>query len=211
MTRSSPTGTRWRSTGPGRRGPTAAPGVQDPPGQSEPRLHRVRRRAVPRAGRSHFASRLVGFDVEFWYDQFLAKPPGRSVATSWHQDEAYWGRDLDERGITCWMPFHDVDVANGCMHFIDGGHRDGVLPHERVPNMASDLLHCAPDESRGGRLPHRPRERHLPPRQDPAHDHAQHLVLLAPDPHPAPPSTSACPARATTSRGRCTSTSSPAT
>ena len=23
--------------------------------------------------------------------------------------KAYWGRNLDERGITCWMPLHDVD------------------------------------------------------------------------------------------------------
>jgi phytanoyl-CoA hydroxylase len=95
-----------------------------------------------------FASELLGVDVEFWYDQFLAKPPGSSEATRWHQDEGYWGRNLDERGITCWMPFHDVDVDNGCMHFIDRGHLDGVLTHERVPNMASDLLQCAPDESR---------------------------------------------------------------
>jgi phytanoyl-CoA hydroxylase len=95
-----------------------------------------------------FASDLMGFEVEFWYDQFLAKPGGTSVPTLWHQDEAYWGRNLDEKGITCWMPFHDVDVRNGCMHFIDGGHRDGVLPHERPANIQSDLLMCRPDETR---------------------------------------------------------------
>ena len=55
-----------------------------------------------------------------------------SVPTRWHQDEGYWGRLLDDRGITCWMPFHDVDPSNGCMHFIDGGHRDGVLEHENA-------------------------------------------------------------------------------
>ena len=76
-----------------------------------------------------FASALMGRPLEFWYDQFLAKPPGKSAPTRWHQDEGYWGRNLDDRGITCWMPLHDVDVTNGCMHFIDGGHRDGVLEH----------------------------------------------------------------------------------
>ena len=65
--------------------------------------------------------------VEFWYDQFLAKPPEKSAPTLWHQDEGYWGRNLDDRGITCWMPMHDVDPGNGCMHFIDGGHQLGVL------------------------------------------------------------------------------------
>jgi hypothetical protein len=95
-----------------------------------------------------FGSALMGRPVEFWYDQFLAKPPGHSVATRWHQDEGYWGRNLDDRGITCWMPFHDVDAANGCMHFIDGGHHDGVLEHFQPPEIASDLLYCEPDESR---------------------------------------------------------------
>jgi phytanoyl-CoA hydroxylase len=95
-----------------------------------------------------FGSALMGFELEFWYDQFLAKPGGTSVPTEWHQDEAYWGRNLDDKGITCWMPFHDVDVGNGCMHFIDGGHADGILPHERPEHIQSDLLVCHPNESR---------------------------------------------------------------
>ena len=89
----------------------------------------------------------------FWYDQFLAKPPVNSAPTYWHQDEGYWGRNLDEKGITCWMPFHDVDVASGCMHFIDGGHRDGILPHEQPADIESDLLMCHPDESRAVACP----------------------------------------------------------
>jgi phytanoyl-CoA hydroxylase len=62
-----------------------------------------------------FGSILMNQKLEFWYDQFLAKPPGRSVPTYWHQDEAYWGRNLDDRGITCWIPLQDVDVTNGCI------------------------------------------------------------------------------------------------
>ena len=94
-----------------------------------------------------FASALMRQPLEFWYDQFLAKPPGASVPTRWHQDEGYWGRNLDERGITCWMPMHDVDEINGCMQFIDGGHRQGVMQHQLVPGVQSDLLYCEPDES----------------------------------------------------------------
>jgi ectoine hydroxylase-related dioxygenase (phytanoyl-CoA dioxygenase family) len=94
-----------------------------------------------------FASALMGQPVEFWYDQFLAKAPGKNAPTPWHQDEGYWGRNLDDRGLTCWMPFHDVDPSNGCMHFIDRGHKHGVLEHHRPPEMASDLLVCEPDEA----------------------------------------------------------------
>ena len=95
-----------------------------------------------------FGSRLMNLELEFWYDQFLAKPPGKSVPTYWHQDEAYWGRNLDDRGITCWIPLQDVDATNGCMHFIDRGHRDGVLTHHLVEGVQSDLITCEVDESR---------------------------------------------------------------
>ena len=95
-----------------------------------------------------FASALMNLKLEFWYDQFLAKPPGKSVPTYWHQDEGYWGRNLDDKGITCWIPLQDVDAANGCMHFVDRGHRDGVLTHHLVDGVQSDLLTCAVDESR---------------------------------------------------------------
>jgi phytanoyl-CoA hydroxylase len=95
-----------------------------------------------------FASALMNLKVEFWYDQFLAKPPGKSVPTSWHQDEGYWGRNLDDKGITGWIPLQDVDARNGCMHFIDKGHKDGVLPHHLVEGMKSDLLTCEIDERR---------------------------------------------------------------
>lgn len=95
---------------------------------------------------AEFAEALMRRRLEFWYDQFLAKPPGRSVPTAWHQDEGYWGRNLDDRGVTAWIPLQDVDPTNGCMHFIDRGHRLGVLPHHRVPGMQSDLLTCEVDE-----------------------------------------------------------------
>ena len=100
-----------------------------------------------------FGAALLGRPVEFWYDQFLAKPPRDGASTPWHQDEGYWGRNLDERGITCWLPLHDVDARNGCMHFIDGGHREGVLAHRQPEGVQSDLLFCEPDLSRAVACP----------------------------------------------------------
>ncbi|HEY8122209.1 MAG TPA: phytanoyl-CoA dioxygenase family protein [Myxococcota bacterium] len=102
---------------------------------------------------TEFASDLLGRGVEFWYDQFLAKPPREGARTPWHQDEGYWGRNLEERGITCWMPFHDVSVENGCMHFVPGAHREGVISHQPVPGVQSDLLFCEVDEARALPIP----------------------------------------------------------
>ena len=95
-----------------------------------------------------FGNALMGLELSYWYDQFLAKPPGKSAPTYWHQDEGYWGRNLDDKGVTGWIPLQDVDAANGCMHFIDRGHLDGVLTHRLVEGMQSDLLTCDVDEAR---------------------------------------------------------------
>jgi hypothetical protein len=100
-----------------------------------------------------FASALLRRPCEFWYDQLLAKPPHEGAETPWHQDEAYWGRNLDQRGITCWLPLQDVDPTNGCMHFVRGGHRDGILPHRQPEGVQSDLLVCDVDASRAVACP----------------------------------------------------------
>ena len=95
-----------------------------------------------------FGEALMGMELSYWYDQFLAKPPDKSVPTYWHQDEAYWGRNLDDKGVTGWIPLQDVDERNGCMQFIDAGHLDGVLPHHMVEGVQSDLITCDVDERR---------------------------------------------------------------
>jgi ectoine hydroxylase-related dioxygenase (phytanoyl-CoA dioxygenase family) len=131
-----------------------------------------------------FASELMRRDVEFWYDQFLAKPARDGAPTYWHQDEAYWGRNLDDRGVTCWLPLHDVDPTNGCMHFTDRGHKDGILPHRQPEHVQSDLLLRARSDAHGA-LPDPRRQRDLPSRQDAAHDPSQCERRLAPRGHDA--------------------------
>jgi ectoine hydroxylase-related dioxygenase (phytanoyl-CoA dioxygenase family) len=106
-----------------------------------------------RAWLASFASSLMTREMAFWYDQFLGKPPGKSAPTYWHQDEGYWGGNLFDRGITGWIPLQDVDTINGCMHFIDGGHREGVLTHRLVEGVQSDLLVCEVDENRAVACP----------------------------------------------------------
>jgi phytanoyl-CoA hydroxylase len=91
---------------------------------------------------TRYAEGLMGNELVFWYDQFLGKPANEGAATPWHQDEGYWGKNLWDLGITCWMSFHDVDVSNGCMHFVRGGHKNGVLEHRVSADHASGLLLC---------------------------------------------------------------------
>jgi hypothetical protein len=78
---------------------------------------------------------------------------GLVCLTTHHQDEGYWGRNLEDRGITRWLPLQDVDERNGCMHFIERGHQGGVLPHRQPEHVQSDLLFCEPDLSRAVACP----------------------------------------------------------
>ena len=45
------------------------------------------------------------------------------------------------------MPLHAVDENDGCMHFVPGAHRLGVLPHRSADDVQSDLLVCDVDEA----------------------------------------------------------------
>lgn len=76
------------------------------------------------------ARRLMGADLHFAYDQLIMKPAGDPHPTPWHQDSGYWqGR---ERALTCWLAVEDVDADMGCMQFIPGSHREGLVEHRSV-------------------------------------------------------------------------------
>ncbi len=76
------------------------------------------------------AEQLCGEGMEIDFDQLLAKHPGREDAVfGWHQDQAYWIDTDDRRTATCWLAVEDSTVANGCMQFLPGSHREPVRPH----------------------------------------------------------------------------------
>jgi len=61
-------------------------------------------------------------------------------AVSWHQDHAYWEPELDYHALGVWLPMHDVPVEMGCMQFIRGSHKQGLLPHRHEEDPAANLL-----------------------------------------------------------------------
>ena len=78
----------------------------------------------------NIAEQLCGEGMEIDFDQLLAKHPGRLDAVfGWHQDQAYWIDTDDRRTATCWLAVDDSTVANGCMQFLPGSHKEPVRPH----------------------------------------------------------------------------------
>ena len=59
-------------------------------------------------------------------------PENRRTEVLWHQDAGYTSKDADVlRMMNVWAPLVPVNVKNGCMEFIPGSHKGGVVPHEK--------------------------------------------------------------------------------
>ena len=76
---------------------------------------------------------VIGAPVELAADQILMKPPEIGSAKPYHQDNAYFRCDPGDHVVTAWIALDDVDEENGCLRYIDGSHRQPILPHEVVP------------------------------------------------------------------------------
>jgi len=80
------------------------------------------------------AQQLLGPKVTPSFEHVILKPAFYGVATPWHQDEAYRvDPNFEYQQISIWMPLQDVNIDNGCMQYIPGSHKLGILPH-RSPN-----------------------------------------------------------------------------
>jgi hypothetical protein len=98
------------------------------------------------------AEQLCGPDMVIDYDQLLAKRPGRTDAVfAWHQDQAYWPATPDTRTASFWLAIDDSTLANGCLRFVPGSHREPALrPHRPLhgDRAKSHTLVAEVDESR---------------------------------------------------------------
>ncbi len=83
------------------------------------------------------ASQLLGNQaVRFWHDQLFCKPARHGGVVAWHQDYSYWTRTVDMAHLTCWTGLDDASVENGCLYYVPGSHRWGLLDK---PELAGDM------------------------------------------------------------------------
>ncbi len=77
-------------------------------------------------------SQLLGVRrVRFWHDQVFYKPPRHPGVVPWHQDYSYWTRSIPPNHVTVNILLDDASPESGCVHYIPGSHRWGLLP--KVP------------------------------------------------------------------------------
>jgi len=78
------------------------------------------------------AKQLLGPEADAQGEHAIFKPANYGAATPWHQDEAYWGEQMDYNSISIWIPLQQATIENGCMWFIPGSHRQDVQPHHSI-------------------------------------------------------------------------------
>ncbi|MEI6749620.1 MAG: phytanoyl-CoA dioxygenase family protein [Bacteroidota bacterium] len=65
--------------------------------------------------------------VRFWHDQLFCKPAKHGGVVAWHQDYSYWTRTTPMQHLTAWIGLDDASEENGCLQYIPGSHRWGLL------------------------------------------------------------------------------------
>lgn len=76
----------------------------------------------------------------------MNKPAGQGTVLPWHQDGGdVWALDRDPL-LTVWVALDPATLANGCMEFVPGSHRQGLLSREGSTLAATAAArHCPPD------------------------------------------------------------------
>jgi len=80
----------------------------------------------------HVAQQLLGPETMPMGEHAIFKPARYGAQTPWHQDEAYWGEQMQYNSFSMWIPLQEATLENGCMQFIPGSHKSDVVPHHSI-------------------------------------------------------------------------------
>ena len=88
--------------------------------------------------------RITGEEPLLKSDQLFMKPPRFGSEKPYHQDNFYFRCTPGGHVITAWIALDDVDEENGCLRYISGSHRKGIIDHVEVPGQPYNL--APPDD-----------------------------------------------------------------
>ncbi len=95
-------------------------------GDYEPRLRAI---ALHQKMLAQISRLMGGLQPELFQEMALIKPPRLGREKPWHQDQAYFEYPLGTPVVGVWIALDEATIANGCMQFLPGAHRNGPLIH----------------------------------------------------------------------------------
>lgn len=72
---------------------------------------------------------FIGGNPLLLTDQIFMKPPHYGGPKPYHQDNFYFQCFPADHVITAWIALDDVDKDNGCLRYISGSNKKGIVPH----------------------------------------------------------------------------------
>jgi len=95
------------------------------------------------------ASQLLGNNnVRFWHDQLFCKPSNHGGVVAWHQDYSFWIRTVPMQHLTCWTGLDDATTENGCLYYVPGSHKWGLLQKPELAGKMEGLMEFMTDEQK---------------------------------------------------------------
>jgi ectoine hydroxylase-related dioxygenase (phytanoyl-CoA dioxygenase family) len=91
--------------------------------------------------------------VRFWHDQLFCKPARHGGVVAWHQDYSYWTRTQPMQHLTCWTGLDDASTENGCLYYVPGSHRWGLLEKPELAGDMEGLINYLTEEQKAGFRP----------------------------------------------------------
>ena len=89
---------------------------------------------------SIIAALLGTDDIKMYGDQlFMKAPEGVGTAQRWHQDSASWRDIFPKDLVTAWTSIDHATMENGCLNFVPGTHRWGMMRGEQLAPFLEDL------------------------------------------------------------------------
>jgi ectoine hydroxylase-related dioxygenase (phytanoyl-CoA dioxygenase family) len=82
------------------------------------------------------AYQLLGQPLRLFHDQLFCKPAKHGGVVAWHQDFSYWTFTKPMHHLTCWIGLDDANIENGCLYYVPGSHKWGLLP---ITGLAGDM------------------------------------------------------------------------
>ncbi|NLR59271.1 phytanoyl-CoA dioxygenase family protein [Chitinophaga polysaccharea] len=82
------------------------------------------------------AYQLLGAPFRLFHDQLFCKPAKHGGVVAWHQDFSYWTFTKPMHHLTCWIGLDDATTENGCLYYVPGSHRWGLLP---ITGLTGDM------------------------------------------------------------------------
>jgi hypothetical protein len=67
-------------------------------------------------------------DLRLMFLSCFAKPAGHGTETPWHQDQGLWPI-WNPAATSCWVAIDECTPENGCLEFLRGSHRGGIVEH----------------------------------------------------------------------------------